>query len=391
MKLARFFNSLLRLEITSADVFKTLEMMNRAGIEVDDVRYCSDLTMEVTIKSKNHKKARKIMNRKGDSYKILAKYGAVWVLKSMAKRPLLTCGFAFLLLLALYLPSRIFVVDVEGNQCVESRYILETAAECGLRFGALGRDVRSEKLKNALLAEIPELKWVGINTNGSKAIISVKEKSTVNKQADTLRVSEIVAATDGIVMENTVLQGAPLCKIGDAVVKGQVLISGDVDCGSITKKCDAQGEIFAYTIRNLDVVSVMEHLNRREATNEKTNFSVIIGKKQIKFYKDSGISDSTCVKMKKEYPVELPGGLKIPVTFIVEHIYEYKTDVEISSGDEPKWLVEYSSRYLKSQMVAGSILSKNVQLSSAENATYLNASYRCYEMIGRAKYEESMK
>ena len=48
-------------------------------------------------------------------------------------------------------------MNVEGNSAVASVDIIDAAQNAGLGFGASRRAVRSEKVKNALLASIPDL------------------------------------------------------------------------------------------------------------------------------------------------------------------------------------------------------------------------------------------
>ena len=92
----------------------------------------------------------------------------------MLFRPVLLAGLGILFLLAMYLPSRVLFIRVEGNMQIPDRQILAAAEECGIRFGASRREVRSEKVKNALLSSVPQLQWAGVNTAGCVATISVR-------------------------------------------------------------------------------------------------------------------------------------------------------------------------------------------------------------------------
>ena len=88
---------------------------------------------------------------------------------------------------------------MEGNQNVPENLILELASQCGLSFGTERRQVRSEQVKNALLGAVPELEWVGINTAGCVATISVRERQKGENIGQAGGVSSIVASCDGMI------------------------------------------------------------------------------------------------------------------------------------------------------------------------------------------------
>ena len=52
-------------------------------------------------------------------------------------------------------------------------------------------------------------------------------------------------------------------------------------------------------------------------------FGILFGKKLINFFKDSGILDSTCVRINKMYPFVLPGGFMLPISLIKQEIIYY--------------------------------------------------------------------
>ena len=68
---------------------------------------------------------------------------------------------AAMLLAVLYAPSRVWFVEVEGNETVPARKILLAAEECGVKFWAKSGEIRSEQVKNQILNLVPELQWAG--------------------------------------------------------------------------------------------------------------------------------------------------------------------------------------------------------------------------------------
>ena len=76
-----------------------------------------------------------------------------------------------------------------------------------------------------LLGEIPQLSWVGIHEQGTKIIIEVAEK-TLPPSNNENTPANLIARTEGEIVELLVLQGTPLVEEGARVRAGQILILG---------------------------------------------------------------------------------------------------------------------------------------------------------------------
>lgn len=388
MGLFRSLEGMVQVKIVSADIPGLLMRISENNIPVDHLQAVDEMTVQAKIYRKDHKKLYKSTQHRGDELTLIGRKGLYWRGKRLAERPLLLLGFTFLLLLSLILPTRILFVRVQGNNTVPSKLIVEIADECGISIFASRRKVRSEKVKNALLSKIPQLQWIGVNTSGCVATISVTEKSVTDQQAESVgRICSIVASRDGIISAYTVLRGNQLCQVGQAVKAGQTLISGYTDCGISIKATRAEGEIYARTLHDLQVVSPVITAGRGQIRASKTKYSLIIGKKLIKLYKDSGISDASCVKIYDEFKLTLPGGYQLPVTLLRETVAEYAFCAAQQSEDM-QWLNDASIDYLQSQMIAGQILSQQIQTQSADDLHYLDGKFACLEMIGQVKEEE---
>ena len=116
--------------------------------------------------------------------------------------------------------------------------------------------------------------------------------------------------------------------------------------------------------------------------------AITIGKKQINFYKDSGISDVTCDKMYVENELTVPGGFVLPVLLVTEvWTYYDSVDAAIEEDELALQLSAFAEDYLDQQMIAGKILSSNETLSSEEGFFSLKGQYACREMICRVQKE----
>lgn len=389
MNIWRSMHGIVSVELVSADLAFLLTQIADAKIQLFQLEQIDDLTVRCNVVRSGLKPLRTLVNRCGGNLKIIRRIGVYWRIKGLIKRPVFICGLLTLIAFATFLPTRVFFIEVEGNEKIASRLILEQAAGCGIRFGASRRDVRSEKMKNALLAAIPELQWAGINTSGCTAIISVREKTDTSVDTAENSVSRIVAVRDGVIESCTVVRGNRICSVGQAVKKGDVLVSGYTDCGLCIRAERAEAEIYAQTERKLSVQLLPICQKKLQETESIKKYSLIIGKNRINFYNGSGISDVTCVKMYKEYHVTLPGGFQLPVKLLEETWTRYETTVGVLDEAAAQTVMsEYARRYLNQQMTAGSVLQQEEHFSAVDSLFRLDGTYACIEMIGQEQSEE---
>ena len=384
----RFFESIcgeVTVEVTCADISAVLTSFGEWDIQLHRVEIVSDLVVRMWVNRRDLKRLKKLLHNRGADVRILQRWGLYWGMKNLLRRPVLVAGLGILVFLSLFLPSRVLFIRVEGNSRIPEKLIAEQAQYYGVSFGADRRTIRSERVKNGLLGAIPQLQWVGVTTEGCVAKIHVRERTQAEPIDPRYAVTSIVASRDGVIQSCTVNRGNGLCKVGQAVTRGQVLISGYTDCGLSIRADRAEGEIMAMTNREILAITPSFQLTKGVQLRSEKKFSLIVGKKRINFYKDSGILDTTCVKMYTENYMTLPGAFRLPVILLVEEwIYYDLTETE--TADAEGVLLDFADRYLASQMIAGQILHR----SEAVDGCCLEGQYACLEMIGQVRYEESI-
>lgn len=372
------------LELTSADILDSLEAITKAGIDIDSLQQQNALSVRFCIRRQDLKPLSELITKRGESLRQILRLGLYWKVRSWTRHWLLITGLIVLVLLTLLLPTRVLFVRVEGNRLISTRMVLEKAAECGIVFGADRGTVRSERVKNALLDSLPGLQWAGTNTYGCLAVISVKERE-IPEDNESPTSGNIVSGSDAIILELTAARGTAFVKPGEAVRKGDLLISGYTDCGNVLLLQGAKGEVYGQTLRTLDAKTADHRLLRSACYGKKQYFSLVVGKNRINFYEDSGILDTGCVRMYSEYYLMLPGGFTLPVKLVVNWEYGHELETQQwNHGDLSSLLEEEAVNYLQSQMIAGSVLSAKV----SQNGCRYTGEFVCREMIGRLVYEE---
>lgn len=382
-------NGLVTVEITSADPAAAISALHERGILLEKICYVDELTFQFQIIRQSLKKVEQLSVKRGEKFRILKRHGLYFQMISLLKRPVMITGLMIVLLLTIFLPTRILFFRIEGNVKVPQNQILEAIFNCGISFGAERHEIRSEKVKNRLLEEIPNLEWVGINTAGCVATISVRERHDTLDSKQPSGVSSIIAACDGVIQELVVTAGSAVCRPGQVVKAGQVLISGYTDCGISIRAERAKGEVYATTSHQITCVKPKNEALRAAQTEIKQKYGLIIGKKRINFSEYSGILDVSCVKMYEENYLTLPGGFVLPIGIVKETWVYYESSSEtINVQQDENAICHYAHVYLQSQMLSGQILSKTESVIREDGYLRLSGEYTCLEMIGRERLEE---
>jgi len=383
----------IRIEITSADIGTVLRRLTDYGIMLHNIQKEGELKAVIFVGNKDYLYTLTVLDRLHAEYVVPDKKCSTASLKGIRARFVLLFSVALLILVSLYLPGRILFVTVIGNEQVPARRIAEAASKSGVCCGAVAADVRSEKVKNAILQELPQLQWVGVNTSGCVAEIYVEEKSS---SADTgnqkYSVSSLVAVCDGIVESCTVTRGTILCNVGKAVLEGEVLISGYTDCGIFLRATMADGEVYAQTIRPISAICPTTTTKKGIESGKELRYGLRFGKNLINFNNSSGICDGTCAKIYEEQYMVLPGGFVLPVSLTKETIVYYDSGVGLSENLNIESVLRQGSQaYIHSQMVAGEILNDSAIFTQSDGCAQLNGYYICSELISRQKTENILQ
>ena len=380
-----FFGSFdtVRIRIVSADIPGLLTSLHEMEISVYDIKFLSELSVALSVDKQVLKTLESLIEKRGEELQIIDIPAITMIARAFTRRFILIVILFLLLLLTIYAPHKALFIRVEGNNHVSEEHILSAAEAFGIRFGISTREINSERFKNFALQTIPELQWAGIKIEGTVVTIAVQEREGVAQKLQQEQVYGIVAIRDGIIRDLTVTQGNPLCKVGDAVHAGQLLISPYTDCGNYIQFEPVSGEVYGNTKRTVSAVSMRKNIRRTGKADVHKKYSVKIGKILINFFKDSGISGTGCVKMYSEYTLMVHKSFPLPVSLIVTEEITYDTEAALHNEEAFMWVPDLVDGYLYDQMIAGRILERKYEDTLTEELYCYQIDYACREMIGR--------
>ena len=116
--------------------------------------------------------------------------------------------------------------------------------------------------------------WASFNVQGSVLTVELKKSKNINKTKSPTNLS---AGYDGVIKKIDVKSGTSMVKVGDAVAKGDLLVSGIVENLNSTSYVNSKGTIIAEVIESY---SLFEKYEQEKTINIKKYKSA----KLLKFY-----------------------------------------------------------------------------------------------------------
>ena len=355
---------MMGIEVLSADVTALLNEICRRGVPLSQIRQ-QDFEVTFSISAADLTVIRSIVDRRGDKLKIQRHSFGKSVRYVLARHPVLILGVIGLLVLSMWLPTRILFVQVEGNERIPAKQILEHSGFCGVFFGAIRGEVRNEAVKNYLLDQIPELQWVGVNTKGCVATISVKERPE-NQKAPIVGNANIVASRDASIKSMTVSRGTAQCQVGQVIRAGELLISGIMTVREGMLRYDyADGEVIAQVIRSVVIEVPLQEEVKVYTGEENIKKSVIFLGKPINFSQKGSIDTSTYDTIIESVRLCLPGGIELPVWIRTERQQAYRMEREYLTDEQA-----YDIAQSRFRMAVGELL-KDAEILSLDSTAVL--------------------
>ena len=383
-RLIRYFRGYVRLRIMGASPERCINLLSEKNLRFWGL--CREDALHYTFYAyeKDLAAIRRCAMRAFADAQVLRTYGLRQRYGGLRKRPVLVFGLLLALFATFFFQKFVWVVDVQGTQTLHKEEVLRALEEEGIRFGTWSADIDSELTKHRMLNRLPKLSWLAANRSGGVLHVLVTERSTPKSEQPPYRVANVVAARDGVLTEISVLEGMKLCKVGQTVTAGQLLVSGYEDYGLRVRAVCANAEIYARTWHAGTVVTPDTAYVKQYTGREWTQKTLIVGRKRINLSGNSGIPVTNCDKMINEKRLPLPGGYELPLRLETASYREYRlTACEIGRAEAEALLRAAWRRVTKQAMAVGEIQQTTDSVLHADGLYILHAESACREMIAR--------
>ncbi len=333
--LTRFLRGSARFCAVGDAPERLLNALARMGVPFRGVEKRDEFTLLVTVRARDAERLRRAARRLAMDVGTPEVRGAPALMRRVRRRPALVICAA--LLLALTLISSLFVweIDISGNERVSDGEILRALADCGVEIGAFWPSFSGDLIRNGVIMRLPELSWLAVNVDSSRAEVIVRESVSAPELYDRLEPVDIVAAATGIIMGVSVLEGTALVEPGDAVLAGETLVTGArVSISDETRYVHARANVTARTWYELTAVGALREYEKTYTGRERDRWALLVGSSRINFYANSGNKYAQCDKIIRLYPAAIKGVFRLPFSLVRESCAEYElteTDADVAA------------------------------------------------------------
>lgn len=372
----------LRVEVCGAYVEGLLNAAALEAVELWEIECVDDYTLHLNIYEPDFPRFRALAEKCMCELKVLSARGGSRDRKLIKRRWGLLAFLAVSALLLLVSSLFVWEIEVVGNEKLSRGQVLRALSRSGVDLGTYRYSVSADLVRSSMMQQLPELGWMTVNINGSRAvavIVERQEKPEIYAQSDP---ADIVAAETGIIKRMSVENGKPAVKQGDSVLEGELLVSGLMDSlSSGSKFVRAKAKVMADTWHELSAVCPAEEEVKEPGFLSRSRFALVFGKRRINLYFDSGKAIDGCDKIIHEYKLGVEGLFALPVTLVREELIPYETELQ------PAYDRDAMARQLEKQLLEGmdgEVLSRNFSEGESGGLYVLTLRSHCLEDIALA-------
>lgn len=320
--------------------------------------------------------------------------GLPFFLKGFRRRYALLAGLLLALGLLAVGSGVVLDIEVTGNETMSDRELLSRLRLCGVGIGTYGPSVPVRTVENELLRTTGRLSFCALTFHGTRAVLSVREAEPVPRLEDRTRPADVVAAANGILLHMEPWAGDPQFLEGDAVLEGEVLISGTMtmdpppliegDLGSMTVR--AEGRVLARTWRTLEARTGLTAAGKSYTGAHLTRHSLDLLGRRVNFYQNGGIPYEKYDIMTQTKEWAPWGGRGLPIRWQREFIREYETVPLSLDPDRTEALLrDRLSEALSAMLEEGTVLQTDFRTARKGDTLTVTLLAQCTEQIGRTR------
>lgn len=387
IKLINLISGYVIFTFTGGFSDKFINLCYEENINIKNIIY-SDKALRARCSVNAYKKLHRIALQSGGRLRIVKKRGLPFLLHPLKDRWGVFAGLLLFVFMTSFLGGYIWNITVIGNDTLQQAAIVDFLAQNGFKTGARWEQTDKENLEFAVMAEFDEVAWISINKLGCLAQVEIRETVKQPEVEDNTKITNVTAKKDGVIVSVTALGGWQAVKEGEAVTKGDLLISGvyePKDEYQVLQKnhyAHAHGTVMAKTDTSISV-NIPREQSIKTTTDEKEFKSFYFYGLEIPLYINDK-RENYQSEYKKTYLIV--NDFRLPIGIFTEKRSYYSTQKETVSDEELEKLATAQLEERKKEELENcEILGENIDTEITDSGITLSASYSLLEDIGEEK------
>ena len=310
--------------------------------------------------------------------------GGLWhLLWRYRKRAGIFVGATLTLVLVLLSTCFVWAIEVEGNETLEAQEVVGELNACGFGIGSYIPRLATEQLENEVLIASDRIAWIAIRMEGTVATVQVIERREAPPTEDSSKPANLVAARDGQIEQLLLYRGNCMVGIGQAVRKGELLVSGLYDSSvSPYRYTRASGEVLARTQRELYVEIPFTYTQKSYGKEKVESVTLKILGFSLKIFKNSRNDGGSCDIIKEDHNLSLPFVSDLPFSCEVVKRKAYTESDATRTADEALELAyEELARSLSAFSEEAQLIGKQIETEWQDGVLILRCTVTCIENI----------
>lgn len=376
----------VRVRVRGASIERFLNACARGGIRLRGTRRVDVDELHTTLSVADFKRLRGVMGRTGCRVHILRRRGAPFTLHRLRRRYVLLAGAVLAAVLFYALTAYVWVVEVVTAPGISAAAVRRTLTENGVYAGVRIDSIDPTLVRHRVKRALDGVSYITLSRIGNYVRVEAYAERGASDTIDGELMTGVVAAHDGVITEMLVRDGSALKQVGDAVLKGDLLVTALVpptrEEGS-PRLTHAMASVTARTVRGETALRPLTRQVKRYTGREKTQFALVFGQTRINLYLGSGITAGTCDKIISAKRLSLGRGMVLPVTLVRQTYRFYKTgEVTLTADDVQADMERCALGRIKAGMIAGQVDRYDASVSEENGAARLVLRAECTEEIG---------
>ncbi len=388
-----FLRGSVLFTVTGAFPERFLNLCAQAGVGFWDLEWLDPHTLRLRVSRRDARRVGPLAEKVLCEARARRHLGFPYFLAGFRKRYALLLGLALSLAAVCLLSRFVLTIEVSGNETVSTAAILTELSRQGVRVGAYGPGLDVRRISQESLLRLDGLAWMSINLHGTRAEVLVREKLPEPEVRDESTPANVVAQADGVILDLEVLDGQAVFREGEAVLRGEVVISGTmdlrepeysaVDAGQ--RLVHARGNVWARTYRTLTAQIPLEAQVKRYTGEEETQWSLLALGRTVNFFGKGGVFSEGYDKIVETHPLTLPGGRVMPLALRRTEYRAYVTEpAALNAGAARSMLEERLLERLDALIGEdGEVLDTVFTVREEDGMLAVTLRAECREQIGR--------
>ena len=284
--LLKYILGYVRIAVEGYYIERFINICTTNKILIWNLKREKGVKLHLNVGIKDFYRAVKVAKKLKCKIRIEKKRGMPFLINKYRKRKAFVISL-LIIIIALYVSSNyIWNIEIQIEENMELENIEQDIKQAGLEIGSRKNKINTQEIVNKIRLQRDDISWIGINLEGTNAIVKVVKAKEAPEIIDEKDYCNIIAKKGGIITEIIAQSGTAQVNVGDKVEQGQVLIQGTME-GKYTgiRYVHSLGEVNAVVeYKKTEIIPLKEEQKIKTGAKE-VKYRIKFNNFKINFYK----------------------------------------------------------------------------------------------------------